>query len=321
MRLAYWYVLLFIPIILYLFLRKRRRSSLKFSNVTLLKKQATKNKILYRLGRYLVLAGVLSLLIALARPQIDKDIIPAKKDGIDIALLLDLSGSMESVDFKPNRLEVAKDTTIDFVKERPGDRMALIAFAGNAYTRIPLTLDHQMVTSSIKDLTTKDMVEQGTAIGMAISVGMNRLKKSEAPSKIMILVTDGDNTAGSIDPKTASQLAKELGIKIYAIGVGTDRTILPYNNFGRTAYQQIEGGLDEELLQYIADTTGGAYYRATNEKALSQIFDEINQYEKTDFEYKSLKDYTELAYSFMLAGLILLSLGLFLDRYYYIKIP
>lgn len=321
MRLAYWYVLLFIPIILYLFFRKRRRSSLKFSNVTLLKKQATKNKIFYQIGRYLVLAGVLSFLIALARPQISKDIIPARKDGIDIALLLDLSGSMESVDFKPNRLEVAKKTTVDFVNERPGDRMALIAFAGNAYTRIPLTLDHQMVTTSIESLTTKDMVEQGTAIGMAISVGMNRLKKSEASSKIMILVTDGDNTAGSIDPKTASQLAKELGIKIYTIGVGTDRTIIPYNDFGITRYRQIEGGLDEVLLKYIAQTTGGAYYRATNEKALSQIFNEINQYEKTDFEYKSLRDYTELGYGFMLVGLILIAIGLFLDRYYYIKIP
>lgn len=320
MRIAYWYFLILIPIVIYFFLRRTKQSSLKFSNVNLLKgkgKKAYKHKI----GRYLILLGSVILILALSRPQIPKGMNPFTEQGIDIAILLDVSGSMESVDFKPNRLEVAKDTIINFIMDRVDDRTALVVFGGNAYTRIPLTLDHEMVINSISDVDVRSVKEKGTAIGMAVSVGMNRLKKSDSASKIMILVTDGDNNVGAIDPMTASQLASDLGIKIYTIGVGTDVTLLPVDYFGVTKLQQVEGGLNEELLKDIADRTGGAYFRAKDPDALSDIFSSINQLEKTDFEYNRFREYTELAYGLMKVGLLLLAIGLFLDRYYYIQIP
>ncbi|WP_432409130.1 vWA domain-containing protein [Wukongibacter sp. M2B1] len=320
MRIAYWYFLPLIPIVIYFFLRKRKKSSLKFSNVNLLKGK-DKNTYKHKIGRYLILLGSISLILALSRPQIPMGMNPLTEQGIDIAMLLDVSGSMESVDFKPNRLEVAKDTINDFINQRVEDRIALVIFGGNAYTRVPLTLDHEMVISSINDVNVSSVKEKGTAIGMAISVGMNRLKKSDSASKIMILVTDGDNNAGAIDPITASQLASDLGIKIYTIGVGTDVTLLPVDYFGVTKLQQVEGGLDEELLENIAEKTGGAYYRAKDPEALSEIFKSINQLEKTDFQYDRFREYTELAYFLMKIGLLLLTIGLFLDRYYYIQIP
>jgi Ca-activated chloride channel family protein len=259
--------------------------------------------------------------VALSRPRLTNQPDTIQEKGIDIAMILDVSGSMESVDFEPNRLEVAKATIEDFVEDRPSDRLALVIFAGTAYTRIPLTLDHNIVKQSLEEITTESVIDKGTAIGMSISVGLNRLKKSDSLSKIMILVTDGENNAGAINPITASDLAKELGIKIYTIGVGTDETIFPVDFFGQTKYQRYEGGLDEELLQDIANKTGGKYYRAKDPKAMSKIFSDINQLEKTKFHRDDFIQYKELAFNLIKIALILLLLGIFLDRYYYIQIP
>ncbi|MBC7960945.1 MAG: VWA domain-containing protein [Vallitaleaceae bacterium] len=321
MTLANWYFLLLIPFVVYFFLKKRKQSALKFSSVQLLKDKRLKKRHFYKIGKYLILLGTLTLILALSRPQLPMGNRPIEEKGIDIAVLLDVSGSMESVDFEPNRLEVAKDTIQDFIDERVADRIGLVVFAGNAYTRIPLTLDHDILNQSIKEVDVTSVGEEGTAIGMAVSVGMNRLKKSDAASKIMILVTDGDNNAGAIDPATASQLAQELGIKIYTIGVGTDKTIIPVQVFGETRYQEYEGGLNESLLSEIAQTTGGSYYRAKDSDALSNIFEEINQLEKSNFEHDHFRQYNELAFNLMKIALIFLTLGLFLDRYYYIQIP
>lgn len=321
MQLAYWYVLLILPVVFYLFLKKRKKSTLKFSNVNLLKIKGKRRSIKYKLGRYLIMTAAILLIFALARPRIEKPMSPFIEKGIDIAMLLDVSGSMKSVDFTPNRLEVAKETIDTFINNRHQDRVALIVFAGNAYTRVPLTLDHEMISKSIEQIDMSTVREDGTAIGMAISVGMNRLKKSEAISKVMILVTDGDNNAGSIDPLTACKLAKELDIKIYTIGVGTDETIIPYDFFGETRYDVIQGGINEKLLTEIAHETGGAYYRAKDEETLTKIFNEINELETTDFEQDKFKQYIELAYPIMKLALILLLIGLFLDKYYYIQIP
>lgn len=321
MKLTYWYVLLLMPVVIYLFLKKKKKGALKFSNVNLLKNKDKHRSIKYKLGRYLILMGVMLLVLALSRPRIEKPMSPFKEQGIDIAMLLDVSGSMESVDFKPNRLEVAKKTIDTFVKSRGNDRTALVVFGGNAYTRIPLTLDHEMISKSIEQIDTGVVREDGTAIGMAISVGMNRLKKSDATSKVMILVTDGDNNAGSIDPLTASKLAKDLNIKIYTIGVGTDETKIPYDFFGQTRYKVIQGGINEKLLTDIADATGGAYYRAKDEEALAGIFNEINNLETTDFEKDIFKQYIELAYPLMKIALVVLLIGIFLDKYYFIQIP
>jgi len=319
-RLANWYFLLLIPLAIYLVMRKRKHA-LKFSSVGMLKESVRSKSLKHKIGKAGVALGVTLLIIALARPQIADDAAPIQGYGIDIAIVLDVSGSMQSVDFEPNRLKAAVDTIENFVRERPQDRIALIIFAGTAYTKIPLTLDHNIIRESLSEVSTESVNEDGTAIGMAISVGVNRLKKSDAASRIMLLVTDGDNNAGTINPATASELAKEMGIKIYTIGVGTDETIIPVQILGRVQYRRVEGGLNEELLKEIAQTTGGQYYRARDSKAMSDIFENINRLEKTEFNRDNFRQYTELAFIFIRIALVLLLLGIFLDRFYFIQIP
>lgn len=316
-----WYFLLLMPLALYLIFRKKQQETLKYSNINILKKAGMVKTIKHRLGDIFIAMAICAFIVALARPQIPTSMLPVQGKGIDIVMVLDVSGSMESVDFEPNRLEVARATIKDFVSERFEDRIGLVVFAGTAYTRIPLTLDHEVVQESLSEISTSSVSEEGTAIGMAISVGVNRLKKSEAQSKIMILVTDGDNNAGAINPETASQLANELGIKVYAIGVGTDETIYPVTYFGQTKYQRVASGLNEPLLQSIADTTGGQYYRALDEKALEGIFEEIDDLERTEFDRDRFQLYDEWAFGFIKAGLLFLLVGMILKRYVYIQIP
>lgn len=318
---ANWYFLCLIPLVVFLLLKKRKRSALKFSNVTLLKQSGLKKTLKHRIGRYLFAMSSILFLLAMARPQLPLENQSIDEQGIDIGLLLDVSGSMESVDFEPSRLEVARQTMIDFVKQRVGDRLSLIVFGGSAYTRVPLTLDHNIVDQSLKTVSTESVGEEGTAIGMAISVGINRLKKSEASSKVLILVTDGENNAGAISPDTASEIAKDLGIRIYSVGVGSDKTILPVTVFGQTQYQQYEGGLDEALLQRVADATGGKYFRAKDEKALEGIFSEIDTLEKSNFEQDHFLQYRELAFYFIPVAVLLWFLGLYFENYKYLQIP
>lgn len=321
MRLANWYFLILIPLVVYLFLKKNKIASLKFSSIKLLKNAGMKKTIKHRIGRLLIMLSMVLLVIALARPQLPENALPLKNKGVDMAILLDVSGSMQSVDFKPNRLEAAKSTVWNFVKQRPTDRTALVIFAGTAYTRVPLTLDHNVFEESLKLISSKSVNEDGTAIGMAISVGLNRLKKSEARSKIMILATDGDNNAGEIDPETAGELAKKLGIKIYTIGIGTNETIIPVDVLGQTQYQKVEGGLNEKLLKKIAGLTGGKYFRAKDSKAMSGIFSNINRLEKTEFKQDDFIQYKELAFLLIKIALALLAVGIFLDKYYFVQVP
>jgi len=320
-RLANPVFLIFIPLIIIAFFIKRKKSALKFSSVKLLKTHNIKNSFRHKIGKCLVALSSVLLVLALARPQLPQKDVPIIREGIDIAVILDVSMSMLSVDFEPNRLEVARKTIQDFIENRPTDRIALIIFAGTAYTRVPLTLDHDILRESLKQVKTESVNTDGTAIGMAVSVGVNRLKKSDSPSKIIILVTDGDNNAGTINPDTASELAKEMGIKIYTIGVGTDKTIIPTDFFGMTRYQQYEGGLNEELLKRIAETTHGQYYRVKDPKAMSQVFADIDKLEKAKFDEDNFKQYTELGFILIAIALILLVPGIFLDRYHYIRIP
>lgn len=321
MRFANWYFFLLIPLAVYVFLWKKNKSAIKFSSVRTLINSGMKKTIKHRIGKYFICAGVILLIIALARPQIiDKDA-DIKGEGIDIAVVLDISGSMESVDLKPNRLEAAKKTIEDFINERHNDRISLIIFGGSAYTKIPLTLDHNIIKESLADIDSRYVKEDGTAIGMALSVGLNRLKKSESKSKIIILVTDGDNNAGAINPITAAELAKDMDVKIHSIGVGTDSTIIPTLVSGKTVYKKYKGGLNEELLENISHATGGEYYRARDKEALSLIFSNINELEKTEFDRDNFIRYKELGFMFIKLGLILLAIGIFLDRYYYMQIP
>ena len=322
MRFANWWFLSLIPVAIFLFWVARKKQGLKFSSVKLFRSAGAKKTFRYKIGKILIVSGIVLALAALARPQTTEKIDFIRQQGIDIAMILDVSGSMQSVDFTPNRLEIARKTIDEFISERTNDRVALVIFAGEAYTRIPLTLDHNVVRESLASVTTESVNQDGTAIGMAISVGLNRLKKSDAQSKIIILATDGDNNAGAIDPVTASNLAQDLGIRIYTIGIGSDKLILPVQSiFGQTQYQQIDGGFDEALLKQIAETTGGKYYRALDAKALGQIFDTINELEKTEFDDDNYKEYNELAFPIIMASLALLTAGIVLDKYYFVQIP
>jgi len=320
-RFQNWYFLFLIPIIIYLFLLKKDKSSLSFSSVKLLKKAGLKETIKHRLGKYLITAALILLSIALARPQLIEDNIRIDQEGIDIALVLDVSSSMLSVDIEPDRLEAARETMDSFIQKRANDRLALVIYAGTAYTRIPLTLDHNLIRESLQDVDINSVNQDGTAIGMGISAALNRLKKSEAESKVIILITDGVNNAGAINPLTAADLARDMGIRVYTIGVGTDETIMAVQIFGQTRYQRYEGGLDEKLLMEIAERTGARYYRAEAAKELADIFTEIDQLEKSVFERDNFQQYTELAFVLIMIALLLLLLGLFLDQYYFIRIP
>ena len=320
-RFANWWFLLLIPVVIYLFLAVKKKRGLQFSSVKLLQSAGNRKTIKHKIGKILILCGMILLITALARPQTTIRTNLIKQQGIDIAMLLDVSGSMQSVDFEPNRLEVARETIDDFIAGRTGDRVSLIIFAGTAHTRIPLTLDHNIVRESLKGVTTESVYQDGTAIGMAVSVGLNRLEKSDAASRIMILVTDGDNNAGTIDPVTASNLARELGIRIYTIGIGSDMLILPVDVFGQTQYQQYQGGFNEDLLKQIAETTGGQYFRAMDSKAMAKIFDTIDELEKTEFDDDNFKEYNELAFLLIALALMLLTAGIILDRYYFLQIP
>ena len=320
-RFANWQFLLLTPIAAGLFWRLKKSKGLKFSSVKLLRHRDGGNTHKHKIGKLLVLAGVILSLVALARPQTDAEAGFVRQRGIDIAMLLDVSGSMQSIDFQPNRLEVARGTIDNFITKRSSDRLSLIIFAGAAHTRIPLTLDHAVVRESLAGVTTASVNQDGTAIGMAISVGLNRLKKSDAASRIMILVTDGDNNAGDIDPMTASRLAADLGIRIYTIGVGSDTMLLPVQGFGQTQYMQYPGGFDETLLKQIAETTQGQYFRAMDSEELPQIFDTIDKLEKTEFNNDNFREYNELAFTFIAAALPLLTAGVILDMFYFVQIP
>lgn len=321
MRFANWYLLLLIPPAMAVLFLKQNRDAVHFSNVNILKKSGMGKTFKHRIGDVITALAMVCFIIALARPQLPAEVSPVRGEGIDIVMVLDVSGSMASIDFEPNRLEVARATTSDFIDGRYDDRIGLVIFGGTAYTRMPLTLDHEVVQQSLAQVNTDSVSEEGTAIGMAVSVAVNRLKKSESDSKVMILVTDGDNNAGAINPETASRLAADLGIRIYTVGVGSDETIIPYTYFGRTQYQTYETGLNEALLTYIADTTGGQYFRAEDENSLASIFEEINGLERTEFERDAFRLYDEWAFGFIVAGLLLFLFGIFFKRYYYIQIP
>lgn len=248
------------------------------------------------------------LIIALARPQTFSSGENTWAEGIDIAMVLDISGSMLAEDFKPNRLEAAKNVTNKFIEARTTDRIGLVVFSREAFTQCPLTVDYAVLRNLLKEVK-MGMIEDGTAIGNAIANGVNRLKDSKSKSKVMILLTDGVNNAGEIDPVSAARIASTFGIRIYTIGVGT-RGEAPYpvqTPFG-IRYQMMPVEIDEAVLREISDITKGKYYRATNNKTLEQIYDDIDKLEKTKIEVTSYRNAKELFYGWLGGGLFLLVL-------------
>jgi Ca-activated chloride channel family protein len=316
--------LLVIPVLVAWYLRRFRKvtTGIRFSTLLPFRKVAPTFRERFRhLLFALRLMGVAFLIIALARPQSSSQGENVTTEGIDIALVLDISGSMLAEDFRPNRIEAAKAVAERFIDGRRNDRIGLVIFAGQSFTQCPMTLDYRVLKNLLRQVKS-GVVEDGTAIGMAIAQAVNRLKESKAKSKVMILLTDGVNNRGEIDPLTATQIAQTFGIRLYTIGVGTIG-MAPYpvqTPFG-IRYQNVPVDVDEKTLQKIAVMTQGQYFRATNNRSLQQIYDEIDEMEKTRIEVTTYRSYTELFYGWALAGLLALVLEWALAGTIFRKLP
>lgn len=320
LRILNWYFLFLIIPVIYLFFMKKKQSAIKFSNINIIKKSLKKRSLKSKIGKWLIFTAVILFIISLSRPQSIKNYNISNKKGIDIAIAFDVSRSMMEEDFAPNRLEAGKRVIETFIDGRKNDRIGFVIFSGTAYTKIPLTNDYDAVKQIIKRVSYRDVSSNGTAIGMGVAVSVNRLKNSNSKSKVIILVTDGENNAGNIAPETAATLAKELGIKIYTIGVGSD-TEAVRDFWGNVSYRKRSEGPDEVLLQKISNETGGKYFRANDEKSLAEIFTVIDKMEKSSVNSRNFVEYKELFSIFLKTGLIFLILGVILDKYIFIRIP
>ncbi len=316
MRFAYPIVLLLIPAIATLYVLARRRLRERRSHLVF---PAAGDIRLIGQGRRARLQGVLPVLramavvlavVALSRPQFGEHEEKVLGEGIDIVLAVDVSGSMKAEDFQPkNRLEVAKLRAREFIAGRNGDRIGLVIFAADAYTKCPLTRDYGVLTGIVEQTDFDDVGDpNATAIGMAIATAANRLKNSEADSRVVILLTDGINNSGAVDPITASELCRSLDIKIYTIGVGSDGKVpFPETDvFGRKRYVYLESSLDEETLTQVARTSGGLYFRATDPKSLKLIYERISEMETTEIETQIYVRYAEAGPVLVLLALIAL---------------
>ena len=253
------------------------------------------------------MVAVALIIIALARPQDVEHHSQTTSEGIDIMLAIDVSGSMLARDFKPDRITAAREVAGNFIVDRRGDRMGIVVFAGEAYTQAPLTTDQPTLLTMLGQIES-GLIEDGTAIGTGLATALNRLRESDSKSKVVILLTDGVNNRGEIAPLTAAQIAKDMGIKVYTIGVGT-RGKAPYpaiDMFGEMTFQMMDVEIDEQTLEKIAEQTGGKYFRATDKEKLKAIYDEINQLEKTKVEITDLTIYHEEFLPLLLLAMALL---------------
>lgn len=316
-----FWLLLSLPLaaLWYVFKNKKQTAELKISS---LKGFKITNSWLPKLKHILFVFRLLALALlitALARPQsVDVSSKTKTTRGIDIVMAIDVSASMLAKDLKPNRLEALKEVASEFIKGRPNDRIGLVEYAGESYTKTPITSDKGIVLRSLNSIKYNTIIEGGTAIGMGLATSVNRLKDSKAQSKVIILLTDGVNNTGFIDPRTASELAVEYGVKTYTIGLGTNGMALSPvaidPRTGRFQYGRIQVEIDEDLLKEIAKSTGGKYFRATNNQKLEEIYKEINKLEKTEVEEFKFYNYEEKYRPLVLLAGILLLLE-FLLRY------
>lgn len=266
------------------------------------------------------LLAISLFIIAVARPQSKTSYENMTKEGIDIVLSMDLSGSMLSQDFKPNRLESSKEVAMDFVNDRPDDRIGLVVYEGESFTQVPLTTDHRVLSNALAGLNT-GMLEGGTAIGMGLATAISRLKDSDSKSKVVILLTDGVNNSGQVKPLDAAKIAEAFGIRVYTIGVGTTgkaKTPVKKLPDGSFLYDWMEVKIDEDVLKEIAEETGGQYFRATTKAKLREIYKEIDKLEKTKFNVTQYSQKTEEYFGFTLIGIFLL-LGDFLSRKIFLR--
>ena len=310
---GFFWLFLLIPVAIAWHIWKRNKisASLKVSS---LKGFKVKSSFLPKLYPLLFVFRILALcfiIVALARPQ-SVDISKKTKttNGIDIVLSIDVSGSMLTRDLKPNRLEALKRVASEFVEGRPNDRIGLVVYAAESYTKTPVTSDKAVVLEALEGVKYDNLLQDGTGIGMGLATAVNRLKDSQAKSKVIILLTDGVNNSGFIDPRMASEIAKEYGIKVYTIGLGTKGMAeSPYaiGPNGEFLYQMMQVEIDEQLMKEIARNTDGKYFRATNNKKLKEIYEEINKLETSEIEEQKFYNYDEHFRPFIyVAGLLLL---------------
>ena len=322
---GYFLLLAVVPLLAYWYVRRGRRQvgSLRYSSLAKIWRADRRRSGRYRHTLFGLRALALTaFVVAFARPQSGVTGETVTTEGIDIVLALDLSSSMLAEDLEPNRLAAAKQVAADFVRGRRNDRIGLVVFAGDAFTQAPLTLDYGVVTTLIDELEV-GIIEDGTAIGMGLATAVKRLQGSDAESKVIVLLTDGRNNRGEIDPVTAAQMAQALGVRIYAIGAGTQGTArVPVDGpFFGTRYAQMRVDIDEPTLKQTAALTGGRYFRATDREGLERIYEEIDALETTEIEVEQFTRYGELFHVPLLFGLGVLLLEAGLGRTVLRRIP
>ena len=316
-----WLLLLLVPMVAYYVYRTLQgRAAIQVSTVSgLLKLRHTYRYWLRHAPFVLRLLVVALVIFAMARPQSSEESQNVNAEGIDIVMALDISGSMLARDFSPDRLTAAQDIGSKFIIARPTDRIGLVVFAGEAFTQSPITTDHVSLVNLMNQIKS-GMIADGTAIGNGLATAVNRLKESDAPSKVIILLTDGVNNSGQIDPLTAAQIAADYGIRVYTIGVGSEG-VAPtptINEWGGISFVQAKVEIDEDILRQIADKTGGRYVRATDNTKLAEIYAEIDQLEKTKVEVENFVKYSEVYHFWLLLAVGLLMLEM-LSRYLFLR--
>jgi Ca-activated chloride channel family protein len=298
--------------------KKRQKANIKLSSTEGVLVQKSFLIKLLPLSIILRILAFSGLIIALARPQIisvDHQI--HSTHGIDILMAMDISGSMLAKDLKPNRLEALKEVAADFVSQRITDRIGIVIYAAEAYTKTPVTSDKTLLLNALRDIKYSDDLRDGTAIGVGLATAVNRLKDSPAKSKIIILLTDGVNNTGTVDPNLASEIAKEFGIKVYTIGIGTNglaESPVGIRPNGEIVYDKVPVEIDEQLMKDIAQKTGGKYFRATDTKSLKEIYEEINQMEKTKIDEQKFVNTDEKFHLLALLSFILLCIDFILQK-------
>ena len=307
-------LLLLIPVIFwYVWELHKSDASVQIASTDVLKKQPRTIRIyLLHLPFLLRCAAIILLTVCLARPQLSNRWSKESTEGIDIMMAVDISGTMLAEDLKPNRLEAAKQVATEFITDRPNDNIGLVVFAGESFTQCPLTTDHAVLINLFKSVKF-GMIDDGTAIGLGLANAVNRMKDSPTKSKVIILLTDGSNNCGDIDPMTAAEIAHTFGIRVYAIGVGSKgEARIPYQTPLGTQYTTISGQFDENTLRQIAATTDGQYFRATNNATLKAIYQEIDQMEKTKIRVREFSKRSENFAPYLWAAMICLLLEVLL---------
>ena len=309
---AFFYALILLPLMAgwYVWRGRRGTAAMKLSGFENLDERIGSSRIWFRHVLFVLRIMVVGLLIVvLARPQSSNRWEQVTAEGIDIVMCMDVSGSMRAMDFRPNRLEASKNVGIEFVNARQDDRFGLVVFAGESFTQCPLTTDRAVVINFLKEIDF-GVIEDGTAIGMGLATAVNRVKESKAKSKVIILLTDGVNNRGDVGPVTAAEIASSYGIRVYTIGVGSqgNAPIPVQDMFGRMVTRNMPVEIDEDVLKKIAETTNGTYFRATNNNKLRDIYQQIDQLEKTRMDVKHFSKKKEEYFPLLLAAMLLLLL-------------